>query len=230
MEGDPAARAKLEFLFTTNGYSVERVDSWVDCMELLQIEPVSALLLDAHSTEACTARLYEEIRGVNRCVPIIVLGKSSSVLERVVSLELGADDYVVRPFDGRELLARVRAAIRRSCPQGLTVSRFSDVQVDFRKMEVTREGMPVVLTAQEFKVLKFMMQNSERVLSREELLNEAWGFCCYPTTRTVDNHILKLRQKLEPLPSDPVHFLTVHCVGYKFVPHPEAATLAPSRS
>jgi DNA-binding response OmpR family regulator len=222
MEADPAVRTNLEVLFTGNGYSVDLVSSWADCKKSLRIGVVSALLLDGHSAEARAPRLYEEIRTINRSIPVIVLGTSSSVVERVLSLELGADDYVAKPFDRRELLARVRAAIRRSYPQGPVVSSFGDVRVDFRKMEVTREGVPTFLTAQEFKVLKFMMQNSERVLSREELLNEVWGFHCYPTTRTVDNHILKLRQKLEPDPADPLYFLTVHSVGYKFVTRPEA--------
>lgn len=230
IEADPVVRTKLEMLFTENGYSVDSLCGWADCKEFLRPEGISVLLLDAHSAEPSAPRLYEEIRRINRSIPVIVLGQSSSVVERILSLELGADDYVTKPFDGRELLARVRAAIRRSYPQASATSSFGDVQVDFEKMEVARAGAPVVLTAQEFKVLKFMMQNPERVLSREELLNEVWGFHCYPTTRTVDNHILKLRQKLEPNPADPVYFVTVHSVGYKFVgdrKKPNRALLSP---
>jgi DNA-binding response OmpR family regulator len=95
---------------------------------------------------------------------------------------------------------------------------FDGVAVDFSKMQVTRQGQAVALTPQEFKILKFMAQTPERVISREELLNEVWGYQSYPTTRTVDNHILKLRQKLETDPANPVHFRTVHGAGYKFVP------------
>jgi DNA-binding response OmpR family regulator len=140
-------------------------------------------------------------------------------MDKVLLLEMGADDYVTKPFSPRELLARVRSAMRRSTrlPSG-EVGGFGDVRVDFLKMELTRNGRLVQLTAQEFKILKFMLQNPERVISREELLNTVWGYQNYPSTRTVDNHILKLRQKLEKDPANPIHFRTVHSSGYKFVP------------
>ena len=142
-------------------------------------------------------------------VPIIVLSAASDVIDKVLLLELGADDYVTKPFSPRELLARVRAALRRT---GRPWDRDVHLRWDFRgftKMEVMRDGQSVVLTAQEFKTLKFLIQNAERVVSRDELLNEVWGYQNYPSTRTVDNHILKLRQKLEKDPANPVHFRTV---------------------
>ena len=125
---------------------------------------------------------------------------------------------MTKPFSPRELLARVRAALRRTVrtPTGELVV-FDGISIDFTKMEVTRNGELVVLTAQEFKTLKFLVHNAERVISRDELLNEVWGYQNYPSTRTVDNHILKLRQKLERDPANPVHFRTVHGMGYKFV-------------
>jgi len=151
-------------------------------------------------------------------VPIIVLSAATDVSDKVLLLELGADDYVTKPFSPRELLARVRAALRRTArPVTTEQFTFDDIHVDFTKMEVVREGKAVTLTAQEFKTLKFMLQNPERVITRDELLNEVWGYHNYPSTRTVDNHILKLRQKLEKDPANPVHFRTVHGVGYKFV-------------
>src|SRR6266567_4214887 len=137
---------------------------------------------------------------------------------KVLLLELGADDYVTKPFSPRELLARVRAALRRTTRPSVTDTfSFDDIFIDFTKMEIVREGRIIALTAQEFKTLKFMVQNPERVITRDELLNEVWGYHNYPSTRTVDNHILKLRQKLERDPANPVHFRTVHGVGYKFV-------------
>lgn len=128
--------------------------------------------------------------------------------------------FDVRSFNREELLALVSNAMSHSTTPGEgVVTRFADLCVDFSKMEVSRpSGEKVVLTAKEFKVLRFFLLHPNRVISRDELLNEVWGYECYPTTRTVDNHILKLRHKLEVNPSQPVHFLTVHCVGYKFVP------------
>ncbi|HTR65804.1 MAG TPA: response regulator transcription factor, partial [Terriglobales bacterium] len=146
------------------------------------------------------------------------LSATSDVSDKVLLLELGADDYVTKPFSPRELLARVRAALRRTARAGAgEITSFDGISVDFAKMEVSREGAAITLTAQEFKTLKFLLQNPERVITREELLNEVWGYQNYPSTRTVDNHILKLRQKLERDPANPVHFRTVHGVGYKFV-------------
>jgi DNA-binding winged helix-turn-helix (wHTH) protein len=123
------------------------------------------------------------------------------------------------PLTWNELVARVSAALRHSkAVANNRVARFGDVQVDLYEMAVSRCGKPVVLTTQEFKALRFLLLNPRRVLSREELLNQAWGYENYPSTRTVDNHILKLRQKLETDPSHPMHFKTVHGTGYRFVP------------
>ena len=153
-------------------------------------------------------------------MPIIVLSAKTDEWDKVQLLETGADDYVTKPFSPRELLARVRAGLRRNqVPQAEPVALFGNVAVDFAKMEVRRKGELVTLTAQEFKVLKFFTRNPERVISREELLNEVWGYTNYPSTRTVDNHILKLRQKLESDSDSPKFFRTVHTVGYKFVPN-----------
>jgi DNA-binding response OmpR family regulator len=142
----------------------------------------------------------------------------TDVTDKVLLLELGADDYVTKPFSPKELLARVRAAIRRTRkPHIPELVSFNAVSVDFARMEVTREDRPVVLTAQEFKILRFLVQNAERVISRDELL-QMLGYQNYPSTRAIDNHVLKLRQKLEKDSANPVHFRTVHGAGYKFVP------------
>jgi DNA-binding response OmpR family regulator len=175
-------------------------------------------VLDLRLPKVSGRDVCKEIKALAPTLPIVVLSAASDVSDKVLLLELGADDYVTKPFSPRELLARVRAALRHTAraPEVHVVS-FDDISVDFRKMEVKREGKPVVLTAQEFKTFQFLVQNADRVISRDELLNEVWGYQNYPSTRTVDNHILKLRQKLEKDPSSPVHFRTVHGMGYKFV-------------
>jgi two-component system alkaline phosphatase synthesis response regulator PhoP len=132
---------------------------------------------------------------------------------------MGADDYVTVPFSPRELVARVRALIRRASrvnPEGVYV--FADVKVDSSKTEITRAGEKIPVTRKEFKTLEFLTKNAQRVISRDELLDKVWGYENYPCTRTVDTHMLKLRQKLEKDPSRPSHLLTVHGLGYKFVP------------
>jgi DNA-binding response OmpR family regulator len=152
-------------------------------------------------------------------LPLLILSASSDVAGKILLLEMGADDYVTVPFGPRELVARLRALIRRGSrvtPRNLFV--FGDVMVDFAKAEITRGVEKVTVTAKELKTLEFLTKNAERVISRNELLNAVWGYQNYPRTRTVDNHILRLRQKLESDPSHPSHLLTVHGLGYKFVP------------
>jgi DNA-binding response OmpR family regulator len=152
-------------------------------------------------------------------VPILILTGSNAELDRVLLLEMGADDYVTKPFSPKELLARVRAILRRTQRTAAVEQLyFGDVSVDFARMEVTRGSTNVALTPQEFKLLKYFAQYPQRVISRDQLLSDVWGYNSYPSTRTVDSHMLTLRQKLEKDPSSPVHFLTVHAAGYKFVP------------
>lgn len=159
------------------------------------------------------------MKAISGDTPVIVLSAIAEVVDKVLLLELGADDYVTKPFSPRELLARVQAAIRRRRrPIQATVYPFGDCEIDFQKMTAHRGGLPIELTSHEFKLLKFFTEHAEQVLSRELLLNEVWGYNSYPTTRTVDNQILKLRQKLEPDPANPQHLLTIYGAGYKFVP------------
>ena len=152
-------------------------------------------------------------------VALVHIGKTSKRAGRKAQPFAAMEHVLVLPLTWRELMVRVRAGVRYSDSgrAGREV-RFAQIRVDFSSMEVSRADRPVALTALEFKALAFLVQNPERVISRDELLNEVWGYDNYPCTRTVDNHILKLRQKLERDPSHPVHFLTVHRVGYKFVP------------
>lgn len=219
IEDDRAVQKALRRLFEAEGFAVEIASSGTAGLELFRTAQPSALVLDLRLPGVSGQDVCREVKQLAPGVPVVVLSAKSDVMDKVLLLEMGADDYVTKPFSPRELLARVRSAMRRSVravPSDL--ASFDDVRVDFAKMELTRSGRPVQLTAQEFKILRFMIQNPERVISREELLNTVWGYQHYPSTRTVDNHILKLRQKLEKDPGNPVHFRTVHSAGYKFVP------------
>jgi two-component system, OmpR family, alkaline phosphatase synthesis response regulator PhoP len=152
-------------------------------------------------------------------MPLLILSASADLADKVLLLEIGADDYVTIPFSPRELLARLRALIRRASRVSQeNLYTFEDVMVDFFKMEITRGGEKIAVTAKEFKTLEFLTKNAERTISRDELLDKVWGYQDYPCTRTVDNHMMRLRQKLESDPANPSHFLTVYGRGYKFMP------------
>lgn len=218
VEDDRAVQRALKRLFETEGFAVEISSDGKSALEAFRTTAPAAIVLDLRLPAMSGRDVCREIKQQSPSLPIIVLSATSDVSDKVLLLELGADDYVTKPFSPRELLARVRAALRRNVRTGTgEIFAFAGISVDFTKMEVNRDGEPVALTAQEFKTLKFLVQNAERVISRDELLNEVWGYQNYPSTRTVDNHILKLRQKLEKDPANPVHFRTVHGMGYKFV-------------
>jgi DNA-binding response OmpR family regulator len=219
VEDDPRMQKVLRRIFTEEHYSAVVAGDGQTGLDLFRNERPLAVVLDLILPQISGRELCQKFKGLAPEVPVIVLSAITEVADKVLLLELGADDYVTKPFSPRELTARVQAAIRRQRkPAAQTTYRFADCEVDFRKMTVRRSGAPVILTAHEFKLLKFFTENAERVLTRDVLLNEVWGYNFYPTTRTVDNQILKLRQKLEPDPANPRHLLTIYGAGYKFVP------------
>jgi DNA-binding response OmpR family regulator len=218
IEDDRAVQRALNRLFESEGYGVDIKADGKSALEAFRAAAPAAIVLDLRLPVMSGKDVCREIKRENPELPIIVLSAVTDVTDKVLLLELGADDYVTKPFSPKELLARVRAAIRRTRKSHVPeLVSFNAVSVDFMRMEVTREDRPVVLTAQEFKILKFFVQNAERVISRDELL-QVLGYQNYPSTRAIDNHILKLRQKLEKDSANPVHFRTVHGAGYKFVP------------
>ncbi len=220
VEDDRSIHKALRMLFEGEGYALEFVTDGEAALASFRAAPPSLVLLDLKLPKMPGREVCREIKKESPTVPIIILSANADEVDKVLLLELGADDYVTKPFSPKELLARARAVLRRS-KQGTVVAdqyQFDDVLIDFAKMELLRGGASIAMTPQEFKILKYFAQNPERVISRDELLNEVWGYNCYPSTRTVDNHILKLRQKLEREPMEPVHFRTVHGAGYKFVP------------
>jgi DNA-binding response OmpR family regulator len=219
VEDDPRMQRVLQRMFSAEQYEVLTAGDGQAALDLFRTRKPLAVVLDLILPHISGRELCQKFKAISPETPVIVVSAISEVVDKVLLLELGADDYVTKPFSPRELMARVQAAIRRRRrPATSNTYRFADCEIDFKKMTVVRSGQPITLTSHEFKLLKFFTDNAERVLSREELLNEVWGYNCYPTTRTVDNQMLKLRQKLEPDPANPRHLLTIYGAGYKFVP------------
>src|SRR5271157_800526 len=228
----------LQRLFQSDSLQVQIASDGPTGLELFRKQLPCVVVLDLKLPGISGKELCREFKGIAASVPIVVLSANSEVEDKVLLLELGADDYVTKPFSPKELLARVRRAMRRKGaapalvspvpgkPVNHVVLTFGDARIDFTSMEAARGGKPVTLTTQEFKLLKYLAASAGRVVSREELLNEVWGYQNYPSTRTVDNHVLRLRQKLEPDPAAPRYLMTMHGAGYKFTP----AGSAPSSS
>jgi DNA-binding response OmpR family regulator len=228
IEDSRAMQRTLQRLFESDSLGVRIASDGEEGLESFRQETPNVVVLDLKLPGLSGKELCRSLKSEMPSVPIVVLSANADVDDKVVLLELGADDYVTKPFSPKELLARVRRAMRRNvrkqqaavnaeagAPRDLLL--FGDVEIDFTSMEAKRSGKPVSMTAQEFKLLRFLSRSTDRVISREELLNEVWGYQNYPSTRTVDNHILRLRQKLEPDPAHPRFFVTVHSAGYKFV-------------
>jgi two-component system, OmpR family, alkaline phosphatase synthesis response regulator PhoP len=219
----------LQRLFEADSLQVQIAPDGPSGLEMFRKELPCVVVLDLKLPGISGKELCREFKALAAAVPVVILSANSEVDDKVLLLELGADDYVTKPFSPKELLARVRRAMRRSGAKAQTVSEvgpkqishevltLGDARIDFTSMEAIRSGKAITLTAQEFKLLKYLATSAGRVVSREELLNEVWGYENYPSTRTVDNHILRLRQKLEPDPAEPRFLLTTHGAGYKLV-------------
>jgi two-component system alkaline phosphatase synthesis response regulator PhoP len=161
----------------------------------------------------------KDLRSKGMDTPIIMLTAKSQEVDKVLGLELGADDYITKPFSIREFLARVKAVLRRPrrTPEKLEKYAWDDVEVDFRKSVAVKNGEMIELSHYEAEILRVLVTNKGEPISRNRLLDEVWGYQLFPTTRTIDNHIVKLRQKLEDDPHNPAHIVTVHGMGYKFM-------------
>jgi len=219
VEDDPRLQKVLRRIFAEEHYAVVVAGDGQTALDLFRKERPTAVVLDLILPQISGRELCPTFKKISNETPVIILSAISEVVDKVLLLEFGADDYVTKPFSPRELTARVQAAIRRqNKPAAPVTFRFGDCEIDFKRMTASRAGQLVVLTAHEFKLLKFFIENAEHVLTREVLLNEVWGYNAYPTTRTVDNQILKLRQKLESDSANPRHLLTIYGAGYKFVP------------
>ena len=224
VDDEPGLVMTLTDRLIAEGHDVETATDAPSGLELASTGSFDAILLDVMLPGGNGMDICRTLRQRGVQTPILMLTAKGQVVDRVVGLKLGADDYLVKPFEMAELLARVEALLRRaasaatpaSAPAGETY-RFGDVNVDFRKAEVTKGGQPLELSAREFKLLRYFVEHRGAALTRDELLNEVWGYNAMPSTRTVDVHVAWLRQKLEDNARHPQFILTVHGLGYKFV-------------
>lgn len=210
----------LSDCLTGEGYIVETALDGETGARMAAEQNFDLLVLDVMLPKKNGFDLLRDLRQQGIGTPAIMLTARGQVIDKILGLKLGADDYLTKPFDMGELLARIEAILRRATPADQPTPEtftFGDVRIDFRRAEVTRAGQPVDLAAREYNLLRYFIENREKVLSRDKLLDEVWGYDAMPVTRTVDVHVGLLRQKLEPNPRQPQYFLTVHGLGYKFV-------------
>jgi two-component system alkaline phosphatase synthesis response regulator PhoP len=218
IEDEPGIVMTLTDRLVRESYTVEHSADGESGLERATREPFDLVLLDVMLPRLGGFDVMRELRRRGIETPVIMLTARGQVVDKVVGLKLGADDYVTKPFEMVELLARIEAKLRR-VPAAVHPSeghQFGDIRMDFRKAEITKAGAPLDLSAREFQLLRYFVEHRGATLSREELLNEVWGYNSTPTTRTVDVHVAWLRQKIEPNPRHPQFILTVHGLGYKF--------------
>ena len=219
VEDEPNMVAGLRDNFEFEGYQVISAPDGVDGLERALSEAPDLVILDVMMPRMSGLDVCKQLKTKKPALPIIMLTARGQEVDKVVGLELGADDYITKPFSIRELLARVKAVLRRAgiAPRPAEKYSFGEVEVNLRSCRVSKRGKEVDFSSKEFELLKFFLHHPGETLSRDRLLEEVWGYAHFPTTRTVDAHIVRLRQKVEPKPDEPRFILTVHGTGYKFV-------------
>jgi DNA-binding response OmpR family regulator len=217
IEDDAEIRGVVTTLLTNAGFRVEQAADGRTAIERVFLMKLDLILVDLRLPGLDGTEVCKRIRAGRLNTPIIVISAASDEFDKVLLLELGADDYVVKPFGARELLARIKAVLRRGTAENRAIIHFANIDVDTQRRVVTNRDQEVPLSPVEYNLLAYFLKNPDRVLTREEILSDVWGFESAPTARTVDSHVVKLRQKLEPDPSVPRYFLTVHGVGYRFI-------------
>jgi two-component system alkaline phosphatase synthesis response regulator PhoP len=219
VEDEPGLRLTLTDRLASEGYEVATAADGDQGFLRASSEGFDLVILDVMLPGRSGFDVCRELRQRGVEVPLLMLTARGQVADRVVGLKLGADDYLTKPFEVSELLARVEARLRRR-PTPITPPdsyRFGPVSVDFRRTEVERDGVPLELSAKEFHLLGYFIEHRGSTVTRNELLDAVWGYDAIPSTRTVDVHVAWLRKKVEPQPHRPRYILTVHGIGYKFV-------------
>jgi two-component system alkaline phosphatase synthesis response regulator PhoP len=219
VEDEPGLVITLTDRLKSEGYDVGIASDGPSGFRLATTDRWDLILLDVMLPGANGFDVVRDVRQKGVTTPVIMLTARGQIVDKVLGLKLGADDYLTKPFDMLELVARIEAQLRRAktTSPGAHQYRFGDVVVDVRKAEVTRAGIVLDLSAREFLLLKYFLEHREATLTRDELLNEVWGYHSMPSTRTVDVHVAWLRQKIEPNVRHPQYIHTVHGMGYKFI-------------
>jgi len=222
IEDDPSILLGLQKNLKFEGYDVLTAADGERGLELAIDRPPDLIILDIMLPKISGFDICKTLKKNNIQVPIIILSAKDQEIDKIMGLDLGADDYVTKPFSIRELVARINAVMRRKrrFEQQGTPERFKfgKLTLDLKGQVLLKDGEPIETSIREFKLLKFFVENRGKVLDRREILNKVWGYDYFGTARTIDNFITKLRQKVEDDPDDPKHILTVRGVGYKFVP------------
>lgn len=218
IEDDESVRRSLTLNLELEGFKVVTAADGEQGILLVNEAQPDLILLDVMMPKKDGLQACKEIRGAGISTPLILLTARSAEVDKVLGLDLGADDYLAKPFGMLELIARVKALLRRTqTTKEVDEVKFDDVVIDFKAYRAARADQPLELSAREYRLLRYLVAKRGSVVTRDELLDEVWGYNSYPSTRTVDNHIARLRQKIENNVEEPKHILTVHGVGYKFV-------------
>ncbi len=218
IDDDENVRDTIAVMLEQEGFRMYQAADGQSGLEAALKHKPDLILVDLRLPGLPGVEICKRLRAARMKSAIIVLSALGDEVDKVLLLEIGADDYVTKPFGRRELLARIRAVLRRTLPETPRSMTFSSVEVDLERRIVRRDDAEVKMTPAEYNLLVYFLTNPDRALTRDMILNSVWGYDALPNTRTVDAHVVKLRQKLEPDAESPRHFLTVHGVGYRFLP------------
>ncbi len=219
VEDEPSMVLGLRDNLEYEGYEVIAATDGEAGVERALKDKPNLILLDVMLPKKSGLEVCRQLRSMGIESPIIMLTARGQEIDKVLGLEIGADDYVTKPFSINELLARVRAQLRRAAKLVSDIESYSfgNVKLDFKKYLASKNGVPIELSPREFEVMKYLIRHRGETITRDQLLDKIWGYENYPMTRTVDNHIARLRHKIEDVPNEPQYILTIHRVGYKFI-------------
>ncbi len=219
IEDDPAISLGLEEALKNEHYDVTTEADGALGYERALGGEYDLILLDLMLPSKDGMDICKDLRSNSITIPILMLTSKKEEIDKILGLEIGADDYVTKPFSVRELLARIKAILRRSTEIAISIEKYSfaNISIDFKKQEASKNNENLELSSTEYKILKYLIEHEGEVISRNKFLDKVWGYESFPSTRTVDNFILSIRKQIEDDPSNPKHLITVHKAGYKFV-------------